>query len=1441
MHRKTRSRCSFDWATIKGDGLEPTSNNKAKSSLPLEPEADDHNDSMKTLELENDNCITLPNYADRLVALGKSGSNVGRWFPYTYEVVIMTWTAFLVQQRSTANRTGASTGPSNGFTTFGTNSESDVILAGVAASAQRSTIACAPLLFEIIKQSLAYRVKLIVEKGYSGAEKCRCPPLAILDEGLQAALETLISIITDSCLDSRNFDSRDVRQMSIDVNDSIVHFLRDMFGFLKPTSAYRLVMVYLSRFVTKEGKQWQDRDSSIGLRCSWEITKLRLNAVTALIRFPDFLRVCSPQMNSWGDSWLSLQGDAQDNFFNSVLDHYKRLELPDFVTDGAFLTAQVEIPPMRPHWLAELVTEICLQGTEHAEQYIQMRASSLLHELFWTSSQQSMGRGTSQVVTSMYVTFLDKVLFRSSYLSNFAPKSQLRKDILPCVLLVLQGAPSGLLRAQWRKLLTRTEGKGRSDRFGELMVEESADFRSTQDQMRNDPDILDMFTLLNMALSTVEYEGCEDLLESDNGEHDDLLHMWQKEYLLSQGNENQQPFMAQRPSLRGGSRLDVKSISKTQKAEKEFYTSGSRKWQSHDASMVAIQCGSHIVNELSSLLRPKKPKLPLIMSFEETPKEELKFSRSDTIIFMRAAASLYLHCLALRQSDIVLVRTFKVSADLVKIFGIKMFLEAVGETLQHWLRVIMLHCGGRRAKVRIEATDFLELVLRCTWESFGSFFRIRVPLLAIQTEVMERIVSIAAARYYREERRKATTLDNFSNASAEASLAPLWRTLDRLHHQPASHNVAFKGALVRLAVKLKKLYRAYIAARALSYLNGIRSPKQPEDRQCSSDTNALVQAYRITVLRVINASAAYSKQFLGFQGTSLSNSSVAHYEAVEDAFLEAADVFSPTELPEHRVAWLQMLADFHGARNKRAEEATCHFQIHVTLKQAFFLHGSLWSNTPFLPWTNNHNDPGYVDGEVPTGNPLDHTSDFDFSDLPESPYGRHMDGADSSRRIFYRVANSVRANTEDWETGLSKTLFSGSTFAAEYNSVSSWLTLREMEEKMVEEAEIAGDLFLQSGIIESSRFAWNLASEYYSSKFMYAKLNNVYGCLARAVVSQVPPIDASHQQEVSISMGRFYRVYFHGGAPDELIGAEFVYRTASGLRLDQFGEQLREVIRCIVPDRTPIHLQLDGRTDEASQRSYGGFSRLGPAPLEPVTIKVTTLRPLFAKGAKIRGLPEWFHRYIDEIVARTPSRQSTNRRRSGPRTGLGEMSKMKTPGHRGNNLSFGSSASVFASGGSSSGSVLSSRRSSMSKVTDGGRGGPCPASSSAETELVGVDKFAFLQAVHHKERIRGNKDWWKPASGDIARKSLKVTQLQVGQFFPACVTRQPVIHRVVFTLSPLEAGVDASCQWSSVLFRTAVATNGMAVLGKHSTAAIVLGSFILIFVLTLLAVCFSHL
>ena len=90
----------------------------------------------------------------------------------------------------------------------------------------------------------------------------------------------------------------------------------------------------------------------------------------------------------------------------------------------------------------------------------------------------------------------------------------------------------------------------------------------------------------------------------------------------------------------------------------------------------------------------------------------------------------------------------------------------------------------------------------------------------------------------------------------------------------------------------------------------------------------------------------------------------------------------------------------------------------------------------------------------------------------------------------------------------------------------------------VEEAEISGDLFLRSGIVESSRYALSLANQFYAETFNYARLAHVYRKLAHVVTSQVPVIDASNQLELSSQLGRFYKVYFHGGAPDDLLHSQ---------------------------------------------------------------------------------------------------------------------------------------------------------------------------------------------------------------------------------------------------------------------------------------------------------------
>jgi hypothetical protein len=451
----------------------------------------------------------------------------------------------------------------------------------------------------------------------------------------------------------------------------------------------------------------------------------------------------------------------------------------------------------------------------------------------------------------------------------------------------------------------------------------------------------------------------------------------------------------------------------------------------------------------------------------------------------------------------------------------------------------------------------------------------------------------------------------------------------------------------------------------------------------------------------------------------------------------------------------------------------------------------------------------HLDGEGPAGDPDDCASDPDeWLDIDN---GRQIDKTNAFRRIFYRNENSIRMQG-GLEAGTKKFAFCGVTLASEYHTVSPWISLREMEANMLEEAELAGELFLRSGIVASSRYVWSLATRAYAEKFHYGKLAHVYERLARTVVTQIPPIDSSLLQAVCVAvpLGRFYRVWFHGGAPDELIGAEFVYRTASNVKLEQFGKELRAVIRCIIPDKTPIHLVLDGRPEENAQQNYTGFSRMAGAPLEPVRVKVTPLRPLVNKSIRIRGLPEWFNDYIETAFSGQATR-SMALNGQGLRRGTSMHSDVPPTDsgvhHRDHSSSF--SASVF----SSSGNAATVPRRSGYPGKDNRRFQFQP---SYEGELVGADKFSFMQPIN-TGRSRGARDWLKGSSGDFAEKTLRVTQLQVEQAFPACVSRQAVVHRVVFTQSPLEAAIDAICQWCSILFRTAIATNGQAVLGKFSS------------------------
>jgi hypothetical protein len=141
-----------------------------------------------------------------------------------------------------------------------------------------------------------------------------------------------------------------------------------------------------------------------------------------------------------------------------------------------------------------------------------------------------------------------------------------------------------------------------------------------------------------------------------------------------------------------------------------------------------------------------------------------------------------------------------------------------------------------------------------------------------------------------------------------------------------------------------------------------------------------------------------------------------------------------------------------------------------------------------------------------------------------------------------------------------------------------------------------------------------------------------------------------------------------------------------------------------------------------------------------------------------------------------------------------------------------SSANSISSVGSSA--TMSNRRStfhSRYRLANSQQNQGNDFDNALNAELIGVDRFYFTQPTR-RDPTRGFRDWLTVPKGCIAERSLRVTELQVSNCFPACTTRQKIIHRAIYNQSPLEASVEAVSTWCSVLFRTIIATNGQDVL-----------------------------
>ena len=963
----------------------------------------------------------------------------GKWWPYLYEVIICQWAILLQNQQKLIE----------------SSEVSDPGIHSACVISKGVTVSMAPVLFDVIKHSLCLNITELTRKESGKSAN----PLVTLDSFILESLGSLVRSLADACVATRNFDKVSSRRIAREVNSSLLQFIRDLFSFFPPSEVQILINIYFSAFLKPRSRSHKEGVSKLSVRYSTEVLNLRLDAVKILTNTKHFVEVNTPVANTWEPKYALGEdtGTSVSNrhpktkakrrlFFTKALSNICKL-----MSKPTYRIARGSTGLSQPHWLASIVVDQCLHTASQPDFEIQARAAEILLELFQSHSQEGTINQTRSKIIAMYVPMIKMLCTHVQSLLLDDVRSSRRKKMLSSLLLILQSAPPELLTALWRELIISCKNCGRYE-FPGVELARNTKGNETEGGLNNSNDSFDsslllFFDLLILSLRTLEY------IPQDT---------------LSLGGSN--------------------------RSQHESAQSQHNMWFSHDATSIVVSTARAVVSEMIFLIKPDAERSPTCNMSDQhlihlhlnipASDSELQYSVADMAMFVRSVSTVYLNGLSLNQSDSATIGLISASVELLKAFGLKLFLVALGDTLQDWLRVLLLHSGARKANIRVQTLEFLVLLLRACWSVYGTLSKIRMPCLAVMVEVMDKL--------------STRNGQPGGKSNVMLSLSPLAKSLERLEQSSVSKNLAFKAALTSFAGQLQTLYRAYIAV-----------------TEMTENTNG------------------------------------SHSESIEEALMNATKVFDKNELPFYRIVWLRKLSEFHElpSRQRFAESALCRFEIYKTYESVVAIVSRLWHPRPFPLWeelSRRRRGEGslYSTGGIPEAP----------SNLSEDTFNSDA-GTHKMSRFLYQVAS------EDIENSLVVSLLK------------------------------AAEMFKRANMYQNSRTAYSLAAKFFASKFDDEGMQQSYLALAMLIKVSVPRLDAvcyENPKMASITgvnlnpiafqpseYGRFFRVWFHGSAPDHLVGEEFVYRAPHNTSIEGFGDHVSRVIEAQLPPYVPIDLILD--------------------------------------------------------------------------------------------------------------------------------------------------------------------------------------------------------------------------------------------------------------------------
>lgn len=266
---------------------------------------------------------------------------------------------------------------------------------------------------------------------------------------------------------------------------------------------------------------------------------------------------------------------------------------------------------------------------------------------------------------------------------------------------------------------------------------------------------------------------------------------------------------------------------------------------------------------------------------------------------------LLLHVLTTPQSSVTHLRAVGGTIQAFEKFGINLFLEVTGGSLQHWIRIILSLMNSLALSVRSIAVDFVVSLLGSAFDSVGNIDELALIFVTVLPEVVAREIALCSVSGHVKDIE-----------DIERSVWPLRRSFaDVEDANPLDDD--------RVDPQLSPVLSVFCRA-CQAVIDGVLVEMRLKGSDC------IVVGARMKAV--------------SFQTYT--------FDADEESLFEAANFFVPEIAPLQRIRWLMTLKSLHKAKGQWVEAAETLMMCARTISDSIPHLKDVWRPSRFSLWSD---------------------------------------------------------------------------------------------------------------------------------------------------------------------------------------------------------------------------------------------------------------------------------------------------------------------------------------------------------------------------------------------------------------------------------------------------------------------------------------------------------